>query len=542
LGISVTVADILFRRGHRDLEQLQRFLQPRLADLTPPWAMADRELAAERLARALRAGERVCVFGDYDCDGITSAALVTEALVALGGDAVTLLASRFDGGYGVSAAAAARIVESGASLLVACDCGSSDHEILARIRQQGLDVIVIDHHVVPDQSLPATAFLNPHRPDCGFPFKHLASCGLALSVVAALRTAVGGKLDLREWLDLVAIGTVADVVPLSGDNRALVRAGLERLRRPSRPGVRALLELAKVDGGAALTGDDIAFRIAPRINAPGRLGPPDVALQLLLARSDEAARALAARVDQLTGQRRSQQERILAEAVDQIERQAWAGRPAIVVGQQGWNHGVVGIVASRLKDRYGCPVVAIGFDQSGTGRGSARGPAGSRLHDALQACAGALERYGGHQAAAGLEVRQERLQELRERFESACARELAGGADAGEQEGEGPVRLDPDDRHGQVLADLEQLEPCGKGNPTPQILVVGELVAARTVRGGHLKLELALAHGQRLAAFGPGLGARADGLAGRLAIVGTLRRDLWRGGDAAELRISRILA
>jgi single-stranded-DNA-specific exonuclease len=252
--------------------------------------------------------ERVAVFGDYDCDGITSAAIMTEVLRALGGDVTPLLASRFDGGYGVSSAAAERIVGSGARVLVTCDCGSSDHASLDSLRARDIDTIVIDHHLVPDEPLPALAFLNPHRPDCGFSYKGLASCGLALSIGAALRAALGQKLDLRQWLDLVAIGTIADVAPLDGDNRALVRAGLGVIGTSVRPGLRALAALAKIEGGSPLGAREVAFRIAPRINAPGRLGAPDLALRLLLARSDAEAGELAAQIEGISDRRRELQE------------------------------------------------------------------------------------------------------------------------------------------------------------------------------------------------------------------------------------------
>lgn len=538
LGLSTTVADFLQRRGHTDVSALERFMAPRLSHLTPPDAMADREAAAQRLADAVQRGETVCVFGDYDCDGITSAAIVTGVLRALGGTAVPLLASRFDGGYGVSASACQRIKSSGATLLVTCDCGSSDHATLADVVKAGLDVVVIDHHLVPDEPLPAVAFLNPHRPECGFPFKHLASCGLALSVMAAVRAKLNRELDLRPWLDLVAIGTIADVVPLVGDNRPLVRTGLERLSRGGRPGVRALLELARVDATVALTGEDVAFRIAPRINAPGRLGPPDLALELLLADSVPAADAIAAQIEQLQVERRAIQDRMLREAIDEVEREGWAERRAIVIGREGWNHGIVGIVAGRLVGRFGKPVIVVGFDGQ-TGRGSVRGPAGSRLHDALSSVSGVLERFGGHQAAAGVEVRLEKLGELREAFDAAY--ESIQPGTASELDPALITRLAKDDDPRAVLRDLERLEPCGEGNPAPRLAVEADVVSARDVRGGHLKLELELAGARRMAAFAPAMGDRAGTLPSRVTVVGRLRRDAWRGGDAVELKADAIV-
>jgi single-stranded-DNA-specific exonuclease len=538
LDLSTTVADLLRRRGHSDVEATRRFLNPRLADLTRPDLMADRSLATDRIASAVRRGEKICVFGDYDCDGMTSAAIMTEILQALGGEVVTLLASRFDGGYGVSSAAVDRVLSSGAKLLVTCDCGSSDHISLERVRSAGVDTVVIDHHLVPSEPLPAVAFLNPHRPDCGFAYKGLASCGLALSIGAALRTALGKELDLRRWLDLVAIGTIADVAPLDGDNRALVRAGLRAIGEARRPGIRALLELAKIDGGTPVTAEDVAFRLAPRLNAPGRLGAPDLAVELLMAKTLDEARAIAAEVEQRSTERRAIQDRMLTEAVDEILREGFHERPAIVIGREGWNHGIVGIVAGRLVSRFQRPVIVLGFTD-GHGRGSVRGPDGSRLHDALTLASDVVIRFGGHQAAAGVELQLPRIGDLRERFEAAFAAkppEPPRSAD----DTTGLAVLAGDDDPNRVLGDLLLLEPCGSGNPAPDVLIDAKVLSARAVQGGHLKLELELDSQGRIGAFGVDMGARAADLVGRVTVSGKLRRDRYRGGNAVELKLERI--
>jgi single-stranded-DNA-specific exonuclease len=535
LGISVTVASWLEQRGHSDAEATRRFLNPRLAELTAPDAMLDRKAAAERIARAVRSRERIVVFGDYDCDGMTSAAIFTEALRKLGADVTPVLASRFDGGYGFSGAALQRVLALQPGLLVTCDCGSSDHATLELLRASAVDAVVVDHHLVPEQPLPVLAFLNPHRPGCGFPYKWLASCGLALSVLAAVRAELGQALDLRPLLDLVAIGTIGDVAPLDGDNRALVRAGLKVLGEARRPGVRALLELAKIEPGSPLSAEDVAFRIAPRLNAPGRLGAPDLAVRLLLAESLDSAHALAAEIEQRQVERRALQEQMLQEALVEVERERYGERAAVVVGREGWNHGIVGIVAGRLAADLKRPVAVIGFDK-GIGRGSVRGPKGARLHDALTACAPHLRRYGGHQAAAGLEVAIDRLDTLRAAFESACAAQPVA-VDCGDLP---CVRLAPGDNLSRVLSDLAQLEPCGESNPAPALALVGRVVSAREVSGGHLKLELSLDGGERLSAFGIGLGHRAQGLTGEVAVSGRLRPDRYRGGNAIELKLDKI--
>ncbi len=497
--------------------------------------MVDRAAAAARIATAIRGQESIVVFGDYDCDGITSTAILCDVIEELGGRVTPLLASRFDGGYGVSNAALERILARAPNLLVTCDCGSSDHVTLEKATKAGIEVIVIDHHLVPDRPLPALAFLNPHRPECGFPYKGLASCGLVLSIAAALRTELGVELDVRRWLDLVAIGSIADVAPLDGDNRALVRAGLSALREGRRPGVRALFELCKLDAARPVTAEDVAFRIAPRLNAPGRLGPPDVALRLLREKDPDRARGLAAEVEQLCQTRREIQATMVDEARAEVEREGWSNRPALVLGREGWNHGIVGIVAGRLADDLGKPVVVIGFD-GGIGRGSLRGPPGARLFDALEQASGVLERFGGHQAAAGLEIRIERLGEFRSAFEDACTH-LAFDTKTNDRE---LLYLAPEDEPCEVLRDFYKLEPCGEKNPAPVLALRGRLISAREVRGGHLKLELELAGGRRVGGFGPNLGHRAADLGETVVVEGTLRPDTYRGGDAVEVTVRAV--
>lgn len=535
-GLTPTVAELLRRRGFTDPAKLERFLTPKLAHLTPPSGMADRGLAARRLAAAVRHRERVCIFGDYDCDGITATAIMALVLRRWGAVVTPILASRFDGGYGVTGQASERILASGASVLVTCDCGSTDHAALAALGRAGMDVIVIDHHLVPADPLPVLAFLNPNRAECRFPYKGLASCGLAFSLAAAVRTELGIMVDLRPLLELVAVGTIADVVPLDGDNRALVRAGLERLRAPQCAGLAALNERARLGLTSPVTAEDVAFRLAPRLNAPGRMGDPRPALELLLAESTEQARVLAGEIERSTEARRAEQERIMTEAREDIGTRDWGARPGLVLGRKGWNHGVVGVAAGRLAAELERPVAVIGFDASGLGRGSVRGPAGARLHDALRANAHILERYGGHQAAAGLELHWDRLEEFRRGFEAACLRfEPARPA-----LDEPAVHVFPGDVPARIVEDLQRLEPCGVGNPAPRFELEAEVVSARAVRGGHLKVEFELANGTRLAGFGISLGERAAALSGRVGVTGRLKWDRWRGGDAVEIGIEAL--
>jgi len=538
LGLSRTVAGWLVRHGRSELEGARRFLLPRLANLTSPDGMADRAAVAQRLALAIRRRERIAVFGDYDCDGITSAAILTEVLRRLGGDAVPLIASRFDGGYGVSGAASRRILESQARVLVTCDCGSSDHDTLQDISARGIDVIVIDHHLVPERALPALGFLNPHRPECRFQYKGLASCGLAFSVAAALRKELQVDLDVRYWLDLVAVGTIADVAPLDGDNRCLVRAGLLAIQEARRPGMLALLEVAKISRDMPLTGRDVAFRIAPQLNAPGRLGSADLALELLLAPDLTSARSLAARLDELCTERRAQSDLILQQALEEIATQGFERQAAIVIGRKGWNPGVVGIVAGRLADQLGRPVIVVGFDEQ-SGRGSVRGPVGSRLYDALSQAGDVLVRFGGHQQAAGMEVLEERLPEFRERFVAAVSCQPVLPPPDVEA---GVLQLEPGDELLAVLADLDRLEPCGFGNPRPRLRARGQVLEAREVKNGHLKLVLDLGDRRPLGCFAVRQGGAAGELRGRrVDVVGDLRHNTFPGAAGVELFVEQVL-
>jgi single-stranded-DNA-specific exonuclease len=536
LGVSPAIAQVLLHRGVDDEAQARAFLAPKLASLTPPDAMADRELAARRLARAIEQREHVVVFGDYDVDGTTSAAVLSGILEQLGARVSVRLASRFDGGYGLSDAAVDRLLPLEPGVLVTCDCGSSDHPRLERLRARGIDVIVVDHHLVPEAPLPVLAFLNPNRPECGFGFKSLCSAGLALSLGAAVRAVLSVSLDLRCWLDLVALGTIADVVPLRGDNRSLVRAGLALLASPdARPGIVALRESARIAEGAAIGAIDAAFRLTPRLNAAGRLGEQELTLQLLRARTLPEARALAARIEQLNDQRKAIEAEVTSAAVAQVlERHGEHPSSGVVAAGQGWHRGVIGISAARVSERFGVPAIVIGLDGE-HGHGSGRAPDGVRLFDAVQACAAPLERFGGHQVALGLSVCAGNVPAFRERFEEVTRTARAEGA--------APLAVDVAIGEGAferlpAASDLCQLEPLGEGNEEPTFLLERALVdESRTVGDGHLKLKLRVGE-QRLGAFGYALAARRPEPGSTIRIAGPLRPDTWGGATGIELRIT----
>jgi len=539
MGVSVTFADVLVRRGLGNDSATRQFLAPKLADLTSPTSMCDRDAAASRIAFAVRHQEPIVVFGDYDCDGMTSTAILTDSLRKFGAQVTPLLASRFAGGYGLSTEALDRILACRPRLLITCDCGSSDHVRLLRAREAGVDVIVIDHHLVPTEPLPALAFLNPHRPECAFPYKGLASCGLALSVAAAVRAELKHSLDLRSYLDLVAIGTIADVAPLNGDNRCLVRAGLALLTAGSlRPGLRALGAYARLETTSTPTAQDIAFRLAPRLNAPGRLGAPDDALAVLLASQPAQAHAAAAACEQANLRRREIQDHMVAEAIAEVAARGLADQPAMVLAREGWHVGVVGIVAGRLAATYQRPVIVAAIDE-GVAHGSVRSAAGVGVVTALRSCSELLLSLGGHEKAAGVRFAPAHLDALQEAFSVACQQSVSADLMS---EIALAVRLDPADDPARVVSDLAQLEPCGEGNPAPTLCWVGaRLRQSREVRGGHLQTQVE-AEGRTLKGFGIDLGSMASSLGERVHIWGGLRRATWRGAASIEVHITNLVS
>jgi len=534
LKLAPALAQVLMHRGLADERSAREFLSCRLSGLTQPDGMADRALAADRIVRAIRARERIAVFGDYDVDGTTSAAILGGILEQLGAQVSVAVGNRWVGGYGLSEAALERVLEARPSLLITCDCGSSDHERIATARKRGVDVIVVDHHLVPEQPLPALAFLNPHRAECGFAYKGLASAGLVLSLGAAVRAALRSSIDLRTWLDLVALGTIADVAPLDGDNRRLVRAGLSRLSdENARPGIVALRELAKLRRGP-VSAMDVAFRMTPRLNAAGRMADPELTLELLRARDVYQARQAAMRIEQCNDERKATEKRVTEEACAQLQA-VYGAAPScgVVLASETFHRGVVGITAARIVERFGVPAIVIAFEGA-HGHGSARAPAGYPLYTAIARCSDFLVRFGGHDAAAGLTIAQSELPAFR-----ACFTEISAALGDTGPLGERlvDVALDADQFHVPTAADLTQLEPLGAANAEPVFFVPeARVVESGQVGGEHIKLELRVGN-RTLRAFGYDMASIPVQVGESVRAIGHLRPDTWMGGDRVELRL-----
>ncbi len=483
LSISPLVAQFLLNRGLADPETARVFLRAALEDLSDPAILLDLLRAAERLLSALRAGTRIIVYGDYDADGVTSSAILLRGLRALGGRPEVFIPRREVEGYGLNSDAITRL--GGPGLLVAVDCGITAVDEVAQAGAQGLEVIILDHHL-PGAALPPAAVIVGPKREGQPPVTPFAACGLAFQTVRALWRLAGRDEEPVELLDLVAVGTLADVVPLVGDNRILARQGLARMAAAPSLGIAALLRVADVAGAVRIR--DVTFGLAPRLNAAGRLGDAMVAVTLLTTEDPAEAAELARTLDEENRRRQEITETVLASAAAQVEEGGWKDGPALVVAGEGWHAGVIGIVASHLKERYNRPVVMIAV-ADGVGKGSARSIEPLPMVDALGAVGDLLSRFGGHAMAAGLTIDADRIGDFRRRFIEEAGRHLT------------PEDLTPSltiDAEAE-LADLtltlahevEQMAPFGPGNPEPLLVLRGLRAAStRVVGDGHLRVGL----------------------------------------------------
>jgi single-stranded-DNA-specific exonuclease len=536
LGVAPTTASVLVRRGYEDPDRARAFLEAKLPEHDPS-LLGDMAAGTEAIRRAVADGKQICVHGDYDADGICATALAVLVLRELGADVTWHLPSRFEEGYGVSRQTLSRLASEGSGLVLTVDCGVTAVDEVAPARELGLEMVVTDHHRAGPE-LPACPVVGPYRGD--YPFRELCGTGVVWKLGQALLGP--GSEALRRHLDLVALATVADVVPLVDENRGLAVAGLRQLARTQKPGLRELMRSAHVDP-AAVDAGAIGFRLAPRLNAAGRLSRAETALELLLTEERETAVGLASQLEQLNRDRQAVEERILREAVDAIEGwpEARRRRRAYVVAGEGWHEGVIGIVASRLVERYRRPVVLIaGAD--GDWKGSGRSIPAFDLHDGLRDCADDLERWGGHAAAAGLSIRPERVEAFAEAFGAV--------ADA---------RLEDDDLHPVAKVDalvhgpdltldlcgeLARLAPFGLGNPNVTLLLAGcELAELSTVGDGkHLRFRVREDGRDSGSAIAFRFGSSLDRLRreGHYDIAFRLEANQWNGTVAPQLNVREV--
>ncbi|MDG0871689.1 single-stranded-DNA-specific exonuclease RecJ [Paenibacillus thiaminolyticus] len=533
--VSKLVARMLAVRGIADAEQAHRFLHADIDEMHDPYLLAGMEDAVARIRTALANRERIRIYGDYDADGVSSTSLMIYLMRHLEADFDYYIPHRANEGYGLNKAALEDAKACGITLVVTVDTGISAVEEVAYARELGIDIVVTDHHEPPEQLPDACALVNPKLSYCPYPFKGLAGVGVAFKLAHALL----GRIP-EEWLELAAIGTVADLMPLLDENRILVRAALQRMKRSRYAGIRALLQVCSIDP-KEVTSTHIAFSMAPRINASGRLDHADIAVQLLTAEDDAAAEAFAWELDRLNKERQKIVDGIVKEAEALlVEKMEDTGEPphVIVLAAEGWNVGVIGIVASKILEKYYRPTFVLGIDgETGLCKGSARSIPGFDLYEAMQSCGELFEHYGGHQAAAGMTIQADKLEELEQRLQEVAEGILT------EEHFVPCVEVDAEcglnEIPLEVIDQLEQLAPFGMGNPSPRVVIRNARVREiRTMgkEGQHLKLMLS----QDRATL-DAVAFHRGGLARRIAsdvkadVLGELSVNEWNGRRRPQL-------
>jgi single-stranded-DNA-specific exonuclease len=537
LELSRTTAAVLARRGYDDTPRARAFLEAALPE-HDPFALGDMEPACEAIRDAIAAGKRICVHGDYDADGICATALAVLILRELGAEAEWHLPSRFDEGYGVRTETLSRLAGDGCGLVLTVDCGITATDEVAAAAKVGLEVVVSDHHR-PAEKLPECPLVGPYR-GCDYPFGELCGTGVVFKLGQAL---LGMESEaLLRHLDLVAVATIADVVPLVGENRGLAIAGLRALASTQKPGLRELMKVARVDP-AAVDAAAVGFRLAPRLNAAGRLDHPEAALDLLLNEDPAEAGRLAHRLDELNRDRQTVEERILREAIEEIE--SWPEpkqrQHGYVLAREDWHEGVIGIVASRLVERYHRPVVLIAGGER-EWKGSGRSTGGFDLHAGLAACSDRLARFGGHRAAAGLSIEPAQVEGFAAAFAAHAAANLS-------EEELTPVTVIDALVHGSELtldlcAELARLAPFGLGNPGVSLLVAGcELSDVSAVGDGkHLRFRVKDGPRDAGSAIAFGFGRQLDRFRQevRFDVAFRLEENRWNGTVAPQLVVRRV--
>ncbi len=495
LGLPPLLLHILVNRGVEDPHAIYRHLNPKLSHFADPFLLPDMEKAVFRLKEAIKRNEKIAIYGDYDVDGVSGAAILYLFLKELGLEPEVIFPHRERDGYGFHAHLLPPLVAQGVTLLLTVDCGITSHEACKRAQELGLEVIITDHHEVPEELPPALAVINPKRRENRYPFRDLAGVGVAFALIRALRQALyqegffGSHVpNLKRYLDLVALGTIADIVPLRGENRLIAYFGLYELENTLRPGLKALKKVAGLEEGP-LDSDGILFRLAPRLNASGRLKEASLAFELLITEDEKRAEELATELHRLNAERQRIEERVLKEALTQIKERLGFKREAFVLFEKDWPLGVIGIVASRLQETFYRPVILLSL-KDGLARGSGRSIPEVNLYRCLAACQTYLEGFGGHPAAAGLKLDPEKIDDFALAFEEAVKQALGGEAPKRKLMVDAWVRLkhilDP-----LFLEHYAKLGPFGPDYPEPLFALKGfEVRTTALVKDKHLKFYL----------------------------------------------------
>jgi single-stranded-DNA-specific exonuclease len=548
LPVTSTLAALLISRGCDDVNAARKFLNPAPDQLHDPYLMLGMSVAVPRLLQAIDRGERILVYGDYDVDGTTGTALLLRALNLLGAQTGYHVPHRFTEGYGIQQAALQKAVAEGYKLAISVDCGIRAHAPLFWARDNGLDVIITDHHL-PDDSEggegvpPAYAVLNPNQSGCNYPDKNLAGVGVAFKLVAALFRERGRAGQVNAFLKLVAIGTVADVAKLTGENRAIVALGLQDLPKATNPGLRALMEVAGCGEGVGLTAYDIGFRLGPRINAAGRMDAARAVVELLGTRDYQEARRLAEHLDTRNQERKQVQQQIVALAIDELENveTAPANSYVAVIAGHGWHRGVIGIAASKIAERINRPCVILSIDGD-VAHGSARSIEPYHLLNGLTACADLFEKFGGHSHAAGITIKPERIAELRRRLNEHAAGCLT------DDDLQPCVYLDAELSTSEITFDLikelQLLEPYGAGNPRPVFLARNLCILSepRLIGQRHLKMSVAGPQGRPLETIWWHGADRMSTVKNGAEMAYTIETSNWTGETLLQLTVQDLRA
>lgn len=541
-GITPVTARILYRRGLRELQDVDTFLHPSLKHLHDPFLMKGMKRAVKEVLRSIDAGESIMIHGDYDVDGICSIGVAYGFLKELGANVDYFVPQRSQDGYGLNIETVQKFHTQGVNLIITTDCGISNHEEIRLARQLGMRVVVVDHHTVPAVLPPANAILNPLQPGCAFPFKGLAAVGVTFNLVIAIRAELRKRgifklipePDLRRFLDLVALGTVADVVPLIDENRIFVRLGLEELAARRRAGISALMDRAAVEVGP-VSARTISYRLAPRLNAAGRMADASICVELLTTTSYARATEIAEKLESLNKARQREEREILGSAYEQAESQILDNRRVLVISGVDWNRGVLGIVASRLMERYHRPAILVGVED-GFAKGSARSIQGVNVIDVLTQASECLASFGGHSAAAGLSLEADQLERFRGLVDSAMDDILFEGRMPHPR-----LNIDTTVSLGEIddrfVEDLSLLAPFGAGHPEPILMAEkSRAISVKVVGNKHLRVRFRDDTGV-LDGFGFAMGDDAQILQDSVSFAFVPRRG-WSGQrDRLEIQI-----
>jgi len=536
-GGNPLLAEILYQRGLTEAQEVRVFLNPDHYQPSSPWDFPGMEQAVALILAAVERKEYFCVYGDYDVDGITSTTLLVSLLQSLGGQVVYHVPDRFKEGYGMHEEVVRRLARDGVKFLVTCDCGIANHKEIALARELGLTVVVTDHHLLPEELPDAHAVLNPQLLPGGHPAGHIPGVGMAYFLARALLSRLGKEKEADNYLDLVALGVVGDVVPLRHENRYLLQRGLPLLAATSRPGLQALMEVSGV-ARDRLTEEELGFQLVPRLNATGRIASARLGVELLLAGDEREAARLAQTIDGINKKRREIGEKMQEEALALLG-QGFVPRP-LVLYQPHWHHGVIGIIAGRLCESYGVPVALMSLKEDGqTITGSARSIEGIHIYEALKKCEQFLGKYGGHAGAAGFSLHRDNLTAFTLSLEQVLAEEMQ--KTGGVQTLVADTRLPLDQAGLEVFHDLRKLAPFGEGNPAPLFYCPGVKVLSKRSTTGGKHLQLVVSHGEssHRAIWWWGGGNEPEG---EVDLVYTLGLNRWNGRESIQLVVSRIQA